>query len=342
MNARAEITTTFDALSARMAEKTKLRPWPSGNEDVQFTTYGIWRLYLARQTQFVIFGISMFMTFGAIYYASISENTNYIYAAIIALTPSLLGVIFACMSSFVILALREVTRRNGSSQRVFTVPLILAPLFAAPIVMVIHVVALQLFLPQLQLSLARALLSALFTIVAMEVVLRFIITTIVPAELAKLPPETHLRVTGKLPKTVLSGESPPKPPVEAVVAPLPAVEKEMALAKTDPVMASIGNHAILQRDILMLEAQGNYVNVVTPDRNFLVRGPLNTVLQENATLEGIQVHRSRWISTNSCRMLEKRGADLFVHLQNDDQVKVVRARHTEVREFFQSNKLTDK
>jgi len=84
----------------------------------------------------------------------------------------------------------------------------------------------------------------------------------------------------------------------------------------------------------MLEAQGNYVNVVTTNRNLLVRGPLPNVLEDLRGLAGIQVHRSRWVAVHACKMLEKRGPNLFVNLTNGDTIKIVKARHKEVRDFF--------
>lgn len=91
--------------------------------------------------------------------------------------------------------------------------------------------------------------------------------------------------------------------------------------------------ADLGRDIIALQAQDHYINVITPRGNSLVLMRMSDAVQDLTGLPGMQVHRSWWINLDHVRGLERTetgGAQL--DLTNDLYIPVPKSRRTEVRQ----------
>lgn len=91
--------------------------------------------------------------------------------------------------------------------------------------------------------------------------------------------------------------------------------------------------AHLGKDIIALQAQDHYVNVITPHGHGLILMRMSDAIQELAGLPGMQVHRSWWINLDHARGLERTetgGAQLV--LTNDLYIPVPKSRRTEVRQ----------
>ncbi len=89
----------------------------------------------------------------------------------------------------------------------------------------------------------------------------------------------------------------------------------------------------LGRDIIAVQAQDHYINVITPRGNRLILMRMSDATQDLASFRGLQVHRSWWINLDHVTGLEKTetgGARLV--LTNDLCIPVPKSRRTEVRQ----------
>lgn len=97
-------------------------------------------------------------------------------------------------------------------------------------------------------------------------------------------------------------------------------------------LVQIGNQAIRGEELKMLEAQGNYVKVVTTQGNSLVRGTFSELLKEAESVDGVQIHRSHWVSLDACRGLTRKSKEQFLQLDTGEMLKVARSRVKHVEE----------
>lgn len=91
--------------------------------------------------------------------------------------------------------------------------------------------------------------------------------------------------------------------------------------------------AALGKDIIALQAQDHYINVITPHGHGLILMRMSDAVQDLAGLPGMQVHRSWWINLDHVNGLEKTetgGAQLV--LTNDLYIPVPKSRRTELRQ----------
>lgn len=100
--------------------------------------------------------------------------------------------------------------------------------------------------------------------------------------------------------------------------------------KPDASILVVRGHLIDPGDVIMVKAEGNYVNIVETDRSTLVPGPLFEVLEELNGIQGFQVHRSIWIARHACEEVRLQGKKMSLVLTNGENVSVARARKSEV------------
>jgi len=104
----------------------------------------------------------------------------------------------------------------------------------------------------------------------------------------------------------LSGGAPP--------APEPAAAKDSAV-----------------NPVLRIQAVDHYLEVWTPGRRRLLRGPMSEAVRRLPPGSGVQPHRSWWIARSEILRLERRGRDHRLVLRDGLRVPVARARVAEVR-----------
>lgn len=285
---------------------------------MQLTVFGIWHLFGSRQILGFLASISLLAGYGLAYFGSNDGGLNILYTTIVIITPLGLGLLYVLALSLVAIAAEKLKSRQGSANKVVDIPMILPSAVITPIMVAITSGLRYIFDDGYQLEWRKFLINTIFVAIAFEVVLRFILIVLVPRALDGLSDAKFLRSTG-LKRSAVQDQQADAPKIE-------------------PFMINIGGHTFMRKDVLMLEAQSNYVNIMTPDQNILVRGPLSAILKKLDGLEGTQIHRSRWVTLHACKMLQKKGANLFLHLTNGEVVKVVKARHDAVQDVFEKRK----
>lgn len=94
----------------------------------------------------------------------------------------------------------------------------------------------------------------------------------------------------------------------------------------DAVPRSLGD------DIIRIHAQDHYVELVTAEGSTLLTERFADCVEKLESLEGLQCHRSHWISLGHVRTIERDGSAYICTLSNGDQVPVSRRRYAEMKE----------
>lgn len=124
----------------------------------------------------------------------------------------------------------------------------------------------------------------------------------------------------------------PKVYERALANPMPTgVQADLPPTDAPADEITIGSQTVCASDIIMLEAHGNLLRIVTSSGEHLERCQMYTAadaLDENL---GLQVHRSKWVSFTSISGLVRIDRQLCVELTNGDAVRIARPRERSVR-----------
>lgn len=112
-----------------------------------------------------------------------------------------------------------------------------------------------------------------------------------------------------------SGETTPAPALASLI---------------DTVPKSLGD------DIIRLHAQDHYVEVVTSLGRALLTERFSDCVEKLEPLEGIQCHRSHWISLNHVVDLTRSGSAYMCSMSNGDRVPVSRRRYSDLKALLES------
>lgn len=122
---------------------------------------------------------------------------------------------------------------------------------------------------------------------------------------------------------------------------LPRILQEIrddAPAPDFPVPAGAPLHAegdVLDPEtVLHLEAQGNYVTIVTDTRQYEVPGPFSALLDRIPDGLGLRVHRSHWVARRAVIAHRRRGRELVLDLTYGGVAKVALPRQAEVIDWL--------
>jgi DNA-binding LytR/AlgR family response regulator len=87
-------------------------------------------------------------------------------------------------------------------------------------------------------------------------------------------------------------------------------------------------------DILSFSANDHYLDVVTSKGASLIRISFSDAVSMMNTNDGIQVHRSHWVSRNAISSIERQnGSNHVVILTNGTQFPIARGRLASVRAY---------
>ncbi len=87
-------------------------------------------------------------------------------------------------------------------------------------------------------------------------------------------------------------------------------------------------------DIISLNAQDHYIEVVTASGRELVLARLGDAERELEGIAGMRVHRSWWVAKRHVASIESTGGRMVLRLANGAEVPVSRQLQKQVREFF--------
>lgn len=109
--------------------------------------------------------------------------------------------------------------------------------------------------------------------------------------------------------------------------------------QTEPSTPSLRNffeslpHS-LGDDIIRAHAQDHYVEVVTTNGSALLSAQFGDCVDKLARLEGMQCHRSHWVSLAHVKSVVRSGSSYVCTLSNGDEVPVSRRRYPAMRDWL--------
>lgn len=111
--------------------------------------------------------------------------------------------------------------------------------------------------------------------------------------------------------------------------------------ETSPVKAprrlvAIGLQMFDADEIILLEAQGNYLRILTSEGEFNERCQMSSACENLDDSLGVQVHRSFWVSFSAIDALVRADGTLSLRLTNGEEVKIARPRQREVRSTLEA------
>lgn len=139
----------------------------------------------------------------------------------------------------------------------------------------------------------------------------------------------------------IRGQRPPPVPMPPLVTEVPAnlpalpVRSEGSVVPLRPVeVLRIGNRRFAPADILRIEAEGNYVRIVTARERPLMPGPFSSVVARMPDALGIQIGRSDWVAASAVLGRRRDGRDLFLLLSDGSELRVSASRREAVKAWI--------
>jgi len=96
----------------------------------------------------------------------------------------------------------------------------------------------------------------------------------------------------------------------------------------DAVPSSLGN------DIIRVHAQDHYVEVVTTQGSAFLTEQFGDCVEKLEQLDGIQCHRSHWVSLAHVKDVVRSGSSYICTLSNGDEVPVSRRRYSKLKDHM--------
>lgn len=207
--------------------------------------------------------------------------------------------------------LRLVLTRLGGGR---VVPLTPGLVLGAPILLLTAKYAGNLIGMEAQWSPLRLQLLTIVLTFYLELAATLVLRGAVPRALAQLRAEQRV------------AQSPAVPPVmraaEARVAEAPAREADLPESPETPEAL---------RDLLRLEAQGNYVLVVTSGGRHLLPGPLSAMVARLPESQGRRVHRSHWVAARAVVGMRRSARSLLIDTRDGAKVPVAIGQAAQVQ-----------
>lgn len=111
----------------------------------------------------------------------------------------------------------------------------------------------------------------------------------------------------------------------------PAAETSATATPAPPqARFQAGGRDIPPETVLHLEAQGNYVVLITDSHQYEVPGPFSALLDQLPPGLGLRVHRSHWVARRAVLAHRRKGRELVLDLAYGGVAKVALPRHAEV------------
>lgn len=169
----------------------------------------------------------------------------------------------------------------------------------------------------------QGLLLVLFYYVLIEIAGGLAVHYIFPRALAE--------IRGQMPPPV---PMPPLPKAPANLPTLPAGAEGSVVSLRQAEVLRIGNRRFAPEDILRIEAEGNYVRIVTARERPLMPGPFSAIVARMPEDLGIQVGRSDWVASIMVLGRRREGRDLFLLLSDGSELRVSASRREAVKAWL--------
>ena len=181
------------------------------------------------------------------------------------------------------------------------------------------------------LSFIEGIVLAVFYYGLIELVMVFLTAYILP--------RVQARVRGTLrerPDTTVAAAPDAAAPMPANLAAVPDRTVVTSLPKRPAGIVRVGTARFAPCDIRRVEAEGNYVRIVTPTGRLLLPGPFSQVVGQLPESAGQIVSRSCWIAASAIVAHRRQGRDLYVMMDDGTEAKVAAGRRDAVKVWLQS------
>lgn len=117
-----------------------------------------------------------------------------------------------------------------------------------------------------------------------------------------------------------------------IIRDLRAPDAGAPVAKAGPAV-EIGGQSFDVCTLVRIEADGNYLQVLTVSGRRFVPGPFGKVVEELPPALGMRVGRSDWVASLAVAGLRSEGREMAVLLRNGDEVAVAQSRRKAVADW---------
>ncbi len=111
-------------------------------------------------------------------------------------------------------------------------------------------------------------------------------------------------------------------------------------AKGDPNKVAIGGSLYDPRTLLFVQSAGHYLEIHFSDRSEFVRMSMANLTRQIRKEDGIQPHRSYWVSKSAVSGFERKNGRGFVLLTDGTEIPISRGRSKAVKEWVEGLKKT--
>lgn len=115
---------------------------------------------------------------------------------------------------------------------------------------------------------------------------------------------------------------------------VPAGRRVAVLPTRPATSVHVGTARYRVAEVRRVEAEGNYVRVVTAGTRKLLPGPFSRVVAQLPETAGQLVSRSCWVAEGAIVAHRREGRDLFLHLEDGAEVRVAAARRETITDWI--------
>ena len=193
----------------------------------------------------------------------------------------------------------------------------------------------------------QGLLLVVFYYLLAELTVAFIVGYIVPRALGDIRGQRTAPRQSRRKQRIRGPARMPVPapvalPVAAPVAANmhhPQGGNVMRLPLRAPGSIQAGNRRYLVAEVERIEAEGNYVRIVTARSRDLQPGPFSQVLSQMPALAGQIISRSCWVATDAVLSHRRRGRELFLMMRDGTELRVATTRRDSVMAWLRQVEL---
>jgi hypothetical protein len=189
----------------------------------------------------------------------------------------------------------------------------------------------------------QGLLLVLFYWLMAELGMAFVVGYLVPRALdgirgvrpaPRRPGPLRRRAAPAVALRAATGVAPPAPPPPPAAPVAGGTVTPLPLRGIAAIHA--GNRRYLVADIQRIEAEGNYVRIVTPRSRDLHPGPFSRIVAQMPPAAGQVISRSCWIAADAVVSHRRIGRDLLVRLADGTELRVASTRRAAVMDWLQA------
>lgn len=111
----------------------------------------------------------------------------------------------------------------------------------------------------------------------------------------------------------------------------------IALKAAKPALVKIGDRKLPISNIKYMVAQEHYLNISLPNETLTIRARLGDAIAQTSPEQGMQPHRSWWISKAAEPKMDQQNGKPVLRLSDDTVVPIAKARQHDVQDWLDLN-----